>query len=208
VKAPIIRELNVADLTLATDFAERRFARGSRYGRDAEDIRQGRRRADDARFTHDELGAQCEIVIARVLGIDPVLDINSFQRWPDLPPDWSVKGAFATSQHIRLGYLQIRAGSMHRGWRHVGVVRDVALDGHFVFVVQGWILNERVYDVGRCLYSNTSNLFVNVKHLERLEPMSQLDEPYWAERAARWYFDDDGTLRIHGEIDTPEAGAA
>jgi hypothetical protein len=205
-----IVELNAAELARAADCARRRNRIDVPPSKD--NVRRGRAIEASAAgansLLYNEIGAQGEIVVAKLLGIRAPLHVDTFHTWPDVPPNWNVKTQMSTSKDMREGYLRLSAGDFQRDYRHVLVERDTALDGHYVFVVHGWIGNDEAEIVARKRYAYSTNRHVHIKHLQPIEPMCQLDEEYWAERAARWYFDDAGELRMHGEIDKPETDAA
>ena len=77
------------------------------------------------------------------------------------------------------------------------------MDGHHVYIVHGWIADDQARALGRKRYDNSPNLFVHARHLTPLEPLCQLDEAYWAQRADRWYFDAAGELRAR-DLDGPD----
>lgn len=181
-------ELNAAELARADAYGQQTTRRA--MGVDASDVAEGRDTRDDAE--RPTLGAQAEIAVAKLLGIVAPLDVTTYQR-PDLPSPpgasfagWSIKAQRSTSLDMRNRYLRLRANSLHPRWRHALVERDVATGGSFVFVVHGWIADERVREVGRELYAYSSNIFVHLRHLQSFEPLAQLDETHWAGRAERW----------------------
>jgi hypothetical protein len=154
-------------------------------------------------LAYHELGAQGESAMAKLIGIIAPLQVDTFHDWPDLPPDWDVKTQLSASKNTRDGYLRLRPRDFQYGRRHVLIERDISLDGRFIFAIHGWISNDEALEVARTRYANSPNRFVNVRYLQPVEPLCQLDEAYWQERAARWYSDDTGELRAHDLDDQP-----
>ena len=186
-------ELNATDYTRAAEWARK----GNRRGRGIADQGLDAQRheiADRDSLVYDELGAQGEIAVARVLGKPAPLDPTAFRSRPDIPPCWDVKTQLAYSQDTLAGYLRLRPRSLIRGRRHVFVVRDTRVDGDYVFLVHGFVTTEQAREVGRQRFAYSDNLHVHVRHLEPIEPLCELDVEALQEVAARWTFDDDGKL--------------
>lgn len=203
-----IVELNVAELARAADCARRRNRPGLNPLDTPSDPRPEVRRFADG--SHDdlarnELGAQGELALGKLIGITAPLHADTFHNFPDVPPNWSVKTQLSTSKDMLDRYMRLRRRDFQRDYRHVLIERDIALDGHFVFVVHGWIPNEQAEAVAVRRYAYSDNRFVHTRHLQPIEPLCQLDEDYWAERADRWYFDDSGILQMREVLPLPRA---
>lgn len=191
-----IVELNASELARAADCAQQRNR--MRLVPDGDDGAVGRAEAlhdiETARF-YNELGAQGEIAVGKVLGIEAPLGVNTFRSSPDLPPAWSVKTQLSTSTDTKRGYLRIRERNLHPDWSYVLVERDVLhLAGTPVFLVHGFVSDAGVARYGRRLYSYSSNIFVHISHLRPLEPLCQLDEARILSRAERWHYN------VHGRL--------
>ena len=202
-----IIELAAADLDRAADCARRRNS--TSIDPTGDDGHPGR--ADDVRanaLLYAELGAQGEIALARLVGVTAPLKADTFHNYPDVPPNWSVKTQLSTSRDMLQRELRLRPGDFRPGYRHVLVERDILVSGGFVFIIHGSITNEQALKVGRRRYSYSDNILIHARHLEPIEPLCCLDEDYWAERAARWYFDDAGELRAVDDDDQGLGGRA
>jgi hypothetical protein len=159
-----IVELNGSELRRAKNYGDACAARVIRRNLrpDEDDQEQGRN------VLRHELGAQGEIVVAKVLGVHAPLDLNAFSHRPAVPPCWSVRTQLSSSRDMLDGYLRAMRSTLHPGWRYVLVERDVAVWGGYVFIVHGWIADERLREVSVQRYSYSSNRFVHRRHLEPL----------------------------------------
>ena len=133
-RPPQIVELTTADLERAAACARRRNRMELRPDGDEgySHERFGALRSTITALFFNELGAQGEIVVARLLGIAAPLHVDTFRSWPDVPPNWSVKTQLSTSRDMADRLLRLRPRDFHNGYRHVLVERDTALDGHLV----------------------------------------------------------------------------
>jgi hypothetical protein len=165
-----IVELNASELRRATDFAD--WLATQKRGVVADDHHEGRAAAIqvDTGWQWNELGAQGEIVVAKVLGVEAPLTRNKRRAFtePDIPPWWSVKTQLATSRDMLDAYMRLREGSFRPGWRHVLVERDAGIWGGFVFIVHGWVTDARARAVAVRRYSYSTNQFVHARHLAPL----------------------------------------
>ena len=189
-------DLNATDYARADECARGRnrmeLAPG---GDDAAPDRFYNLRDADTALLYNTIGAQGELALAKLIGTRAPLDVGTFRSRPDVPPHWDVKTQLAYSQDTLAGYLRLRPRGLIRGRRHVFVVRDVRIDGSYVFVVHGFVTTEKAREVGRRRFAYSDNLHVHVRHLEPVEPLCELDVEALQEVAARWTFDDEGKLK-------------
>lgn len=159
-----IVELNASELRRATDYAD--WMQTQERGVVADDVQRGR----PARWEWNELGAQGALVVAKIFGVRAPLPRGRGRALIDapVPPCWNPKTQLSSSRDTLDRYMRIMASAFHPGWRHVYVERDVGLWGGFVFVVHGWIADERARDVSVQRYSYSSNRFVHMRHLTPL----------------------------------------
>jgi hypothetical protein len=158
-----IVELNESEFRRATECARRRERPSLRPSATHFEIGD---ESEGQRLVWHELGAQGEVVVAKVLGVEAPLSVNTFHA-PDIPPDWSVKTQLSTSRNMRDRYMRIQPHAYHFGWRHVLVERDIALWGGFVFIVHGWIADEQARRVAVKRHWR-DNDFVHLRHLSPL----------------------------------------
>jgi hypothetical protein len=140
-------------------------------------------RGDDAalsgfadRVKRGELGAQCEIVVANVLGVQAPLVVggpDGYQR-PDIPaPEgatwagWSVKAQRAGTANMIRGEFSLKPWDLHPGMRYVFVERRRTAHG-FGFYVHGWIGHDDLMRFSKVKWF-ADNRFIRVCYLASLE---------------------------------------
>lgn len=187
-----IVELWGGELRRAAEFGEWMAGRAASRGIADDDVQRGRAEeiaSRRARRELHEIGAQGEIVVAKVLGLKAPLVRGSVGRLsPSIPPNWSVHTQLSTSRDTLDGYLRLMARNFRSGWRHVLVERDGGGEaweqagrpwgdpfaGSPVFIVHGWISDEHARDVAIQRYSYSTNRHVHFRHL--LSPLDRVHE--------------------------------